>query len=110
MLNEGDLKDISRAVRLIDMMNYLSMVRKTTISALCVRYSKGRTTIKDDLKTLEYDLDVPFMNKKGQYIMVYNGWWFGSRYLTEKQKNALRYAIRVVKDKKIEEALISILI
>ncbi len=109
MLNDGDYGCLTRAVRLVDMMGYLSLVRKTTIGSLCARYNKGRSTIKSDLKALEYYLDVPFSNKQGLYIMVYEGWWFGRKGLTEKQRVALRYAIEQTEDEMIKRELISIL-
>ena len=102
MVNSEDAKYLAKGQRLIDMMEYLSMVRKTHISVLAERYGKSRTTIKKDLITLECDYGVPFENKERAYIKVVEGWWFRHKEMEAEDKDAIRYAIRVVDKEEVK--------
>ena len=109
MVVDEERSGLTRVERLLDMLEYLSSVRITRSSQIAERYGITPSTVFKDLRILEKVLNVPFENRKGAYIKVMDGWWFGRQPLTEEQKKALRLAIRAVEDPNAKNTLVELL-
>ena len=98
MVIDEERSRLTRVERLLDLLEYLSSVRITHSFRVADRYGITPGTVFKDLRILEKFLNGPFESRKGAYIKVMDGWWFGRQPLTEEQKTALRLAIREVED------------
>lgn len=93
MLTNEEARNLPSAGKIVDLANYLSIVRATTARQLAERYDVSRATIFRYLNVLYDVLNVPFTNKSGIGIRVESGWWFGKRQLEDYQIRALQRAI-----------------
>ena len=106
MTIDGDVKKLSQASRLLDMMFYLSRVRTVTASALARRYNVSRATVIRDIKILESEFRVPFCHSPGKPISVSDGWEPKLvRRRSETEIRALEIAIENQPDPVLREAL-----
>lgn len=78
--------------RRIAIRNYLSQVRRTTISQLVQEFGVSRRTIQYDLDYLETELFVPILRECGHGggISVVDGWFASQHYLSDADENFLR--------------------
>ena len=108
MLTNEEARNLPSAGKIVDLANYLSIVRTTTARQLAERYDVSRATIFRYLNILYDVLNVPFTNRNGIGIRVESGWWFGRKQLEEYQIKALNRAIAETDDEKQKDDLRSI--
>ncbi len=108
LLTNEEARKLPSAGKIVDLANYLSIVRTSTANQLAERYDVSRATIFRYLNVLYDVLNVPFVNKSGIGIRVENGWWFGRKQLEDFQIKALNRAIEETDDDQQKEDLRSI--
>ena len=73
LLTNEEARKLPSAGKIVDLANYLSIVRTSTANQLAERYDVSRATIFRYLNVLYDVLNVPFVNKSGIGIRVENG-------------------------------------
>lgn len=75
--------------RRIELINYISDVRETTLTKLAEKYGVSTKTISRDLAAMAEGTCIELIPGHAGGVRAMPGWYSSSRYLTEKQAELL---------------------